>query len=325
MRPSRRTILPGSLPTSPDRSDWRTSVAYLQLSVVACIWGGNYVAAKVLLHLWPPDRFAAVRIALAAVMLAGWATARGQRWRIGARSWCWLILAGLLGIGLNNGLLYTGLGGTSADHGALIMALVPVGTAVALRLGGGEPLSRGRALAVVLGTLGAAVVVLPAGGLTALAHLRRGDLEILGAMASSSASFLFLIRGLQGVDAVTATAVTLGSGALVLAPGALLERMPGPGAGAVWAIALFLTSAVLSMGLGMLWWNSGVAMVGATRTVIFNDVVPAVTLVLNAVWLGVPITFRDILGFVLTAAAIAATVAPERRPAGRLTEARGWR
>lgn len=285
--------------------------AYLQLSVVALLWGSNLVVAKALLSDWAPFQFSGIRIALGSLLLAAVATARGQRWRLG-RAWLWLIAAGALGIGLNNAFLYGGLRFTSAAHGALIMALAPIGTAVALRLAGVERMTRGRTLAVLVAVLGAAVVIMPASGLAGLAHPNTGDLAIFGAMVTQSASYIFLRRGLETVDAISATAITLGTGALVLLPGALLEKGPSAAAFAPWAMGLFIGSALFSMCLGMLWWNAGVAVLGANRTVIFNDVVPAVTLVLGALFLHAPVTPQDIVGFAVIAAAIAATVLPER-------------
>jgi len=289
----------------------RTLLAYLQLFGVSCLWGGNFVVAKLLLQYWPPDRFAGSRIAFAAILLGAVATLRGQRWRLGARAWGTLAAAGAIGIGLNNALLYGGLRYTSAAHGSLIMALSPVGTAVALRLWDREPFTRGRALAVALGAAGAAIVVLPAGGGVRPFAAGAGDIAVFGAMLCSSLSFLFLKRGLETVDPVSATAVTLAAGALVLLPPSLGEHM-APGAGMGWVLALLCTSAVFSMGLGMLWWNAGVAVVGAARTVIFNDVVPAITLLLGAEVLHAPITPRDVSGFLLIAGAIVCTVSPDR-------------
>lgn len=283
-------------------------LAYLKLFAVSILWGANLVAAKLLLNYWPPYRFAASRIALAAVLLALLATARGQRWRFGARAWFYLIAAGVVGIGLNNGLLYAGLRHTSAAHGALIMALQPVGTVIALRLWDREPLTRWRTLAVTLGLAGAVTVILPAGGTRLAAG--GGDVSVFLAMLCAAASFLFLKRALRTVEPVAATAVTLGIGALVLLPPALGEHM-APGAGNAWVLGLLLTSAVFSMGLGWLWWNAGVAVVGAARTVIFQDVVPASTLILGALVLHAPVTARDLAGFLLIAGAVVCTVAPE--------------
>ncbi len=285
--------------------------AYLQLCAVACFWGGNFVVAKALLRYWAPFQFSGIRIALGSLLLAAIATRRGQRWRLG-RAWFWLISAGALGIGINNALLYGGLRWTSAAHGSLIMALAPVGTAIVLALAGVERMTRGRMLAVLFGVVGAAVVILPARGPAGILHPAAGDVAVFGAMLAQAGSYVFLRRGLATVDAVSATAITLGTGALVLLPGALFEPRPAAGAGAPWALALFIGSALFSMCLGMLWWNAGVAVLGANRTVIFNDVVPAVTLVLGALFLHAPVTMQDVAGFVLIGLAIAATVLPER-------------
>ncbi len=298
------------MPVTPRRA----LLAYLRLFGVSCLWGGNFVVAKILLRYWPPDRFAGSRIAFAALLLGAVATLHGQRWRLGLRAWGTLAAAGAIGIGLNNALLYGGLRYTSAAHGSLIMALSPVGTAVVLRLWDREPFTPGRILAVVLGAVGAAIVILPARGGVRPFAAGGGDIAVFGAMLCSSISFLFLKRGLETVDPASATAVTLAAGALVLVPPSVGEHMAA-GSGLGWVLALLAISAVFSMGLGMLWWNAGVAVVGATRTVIFNDVVPAITLILGAVVLHAPITPRDVLGFVLIAGAIVCTVSPHR----------GWR
>ena len=306
-------------PGSPTRAG-RRGLAYLQLSGTALFWGANFIVAKILMEEWPPDRFSGVRIAFAALMLAAVATWRGQRWRWPAAAWGCLAAAGAVGIGLNNALLYGGLRVTSAAHASLIMALSPVGTAAVMVLSREERFTALRALAMLLAVAGAAVVILPVGGPAGAAGhapgavLHGGDLAVFGAMACSSISFLFLKRGLRHVDPLSATAVTLTAGALVLLPPAIGEHMRA-GAGAPGVVAVLLASAVLSMGLGTLWWNAGVAALGAQRTVVFNDVVPAVTLALGALFIHAPITWRDVAGFVLIGAAVAVNVLPDGAPA----------
>ena len=296
--------------TPPPR---RTAMAYVQLLGTSCLWGANFVVAKAVLDYWPPGRFAGSRIAVAALLLAALATWRGQRWRLGARAWWCLLAAGAIGVGLTQGLLFGGLRYTTAADGALLMALTPIGTAVALRLGDGERFTRARVLSVVLGAAGAGIVILPAGGLRGLFAASGGDLAILGAMLTASASFLFLRRGLETVEPLSATAITLGAGAVVLTPPALAEHML-PGAGAGWVLGLIAASAVFSMALGWSWWNAGVAVLGASRTVIFQDVVPAITLVVGAAFLHTAITLRDVAGFLLIAGAVVVTMAPDRGP-----------
>jgi drug/metabolite transporter (DMT)-like permease len=260
------------------------------------IWGVNYVIIKAAFTVFSPLSFNAVRftVAVAAVALFAWG-ARARRPPAAA-------LARLAALGIIGNTVYQlayieGMARTRAGNAALIMAAVPVLTAVASHAMGHEHLRWRDAAGLALSTAGLAVIVLGSGAALGLGGTLSGDLLMVVAVVFWT---IYTIGAKPLVDSLgptVTTAWTMGLGAIPLlvlcAPAALAQRW-GAVTPAAWAGAIF--SSLGSLVAAYLIWYRGVERLGSTRTAFYSNFTPVVTLLSAWPLLGEEPTLWQLLG-----------------------------
>ena len=115
------------------------------LAIVYVLWGGTYVAIRVMVEDIPPLLGAGARFAIAGVAMLGFLAARGHRVRVAPRS---LAAAGLVGLLLpagGNGLVTVAERDVPAGLAALLIASVPLWVVLLRSTVGGERVNRGDA------------------------------------------------------------------------------------------------------------------------------------------------------------------------------------
>lgn len=172
----------------------------LAFAVIYLVWGSNYLAIHVAVREMPPLAFAALRCALAAPLLLGFARWQGQRLPTAWRDWWVVIATALLTLVLASGLVIWAQQWLPSGQAALIIASSALWVALFGALG-----SRGE---------------------------RLGACSVLG-LLSGFAGVALLLAGSWRIAAVPAWAyaATLIS-ALALAAGAMLLRRFAPRCGA---------------------------------------------------------------------------------------------
>lgn len=248
--------------------------------LAAASWGGLFPVAKATLAHLDAWFLTAIRYGAAAlVFIALLALVEGrQALRLGARGFeLWLFGSfGFAGFSL---LVFAGLGSTSPEHGAVIMALMPMITALA-----NWALKGARPAGFTLVTIGAALlgmflVVTRGDPAATLAHASvRGDLLILlgaccwvtytlgaGRFAGWSPLRYSALSCAFGVITIFAAA------AIAFATGAA-HRPDAAALGAVWAELLYMV--VFASVLAVLSWNAGIKALGALNGVLFINFVP---------------------------------------------------
>ena len=264
----------------------RRTLAYAGLAVSTLGWASAFVVGKLVLAAMPPLPVAVWRYAAAATVLLPFAIRRRPRERIG-RTAAPLTVMVVAGGVLYPWLFLQALVHTSATNTALLIALNPVLTVVFSPLFG-ERLDRRRAAGVALALLGA-VTVITQGYPRRLAalSLNAGDL-IAVAAAGSWAAFNLASRAVVArLSASFVNCVVYSAGGIALAAlgyrdhpwTALSVATPATLAG---ILAMALLSSVMAGQLFLF----GVRTVGVTRTVVFVYLVPVLTAVLAAAFLG---------------------------------------
>jgi len=198
-----------------------------------------------------------------------------------------------------------------AAHGAVVLGILPVATAVAAVIFAGE---RPSPLFWMLSAAGAALVVLFAlrdGG----AGFERGDMLLAGAAVSAAVGYAFsgrLSRSMPGW-AVISWALVIAM-PLTLPASVFLwrgEYLQAPGA--AWAAFLYL--GLFSMFLGFFAWNAGMALGGIAHVGQVQLLQVFVSLAIAAVLLGEPIATRELVFAALVTAIVALTGRARRTPA----------
>lgn len=270
-------------PTPP-----QARLAYLLLTLTALFWAGNAIVGRALHTKVPPVTLAFWRWALAALLLLpfAWRPLRRDAPAL-ARHWPIVLLLSLLGISSFNTMLYHAAHTTTATNIALIQTVLP---AVILVLGAllfGERVSRLGALGMTLALSGAAVTVTH-GDPEVLRRMQfvSGDVWMLAAVLLYGL-YSVLLRKAPRVHPLSLLTATFIVGAAALLPLYAWEwsvrgapRLDEP------VLAGFLYVAVFPSIFAYLFWNHGVATVGASTTGLFNCLIPVFAAALAFVFLG---------------------------------------
>jgi len=271
--------------------------AHASLIAVTVAWASAFSVIKVLLdHGYSAVDVAILRYAVAtpgfAILLwrMGWLPrlSRGDALRIGAAAL--LIVVGYH-VSLNVGTQYT-----SSGTAALVVALAPALTLVlAVRIGL-ERLVPVHVVGLVVAFAGVVVVTLLGAGEEISLAAAKGPLIVLGAPASF-AIYNVIMKPLlahYNVFALTSAAGLAGSVMLIpFARGSTVQTVNDMSAGDA---VLVLHLGVVCTFLGYIAWNIGLQGLGASRAVVYAYAVPALAVVMGALFLDETVTAWLALG-----------------------------
>jgi drug/metabolite transporter (DMT)-like permease len=219
---------------------------------------------------------------------------------------------GLTGIFLYNLCFFGALGRMPAGRAALFIALNPIVTALAAALLLRERLTAVKWAGIALAFCGAAVVITrgdPAGALRDIGQsVGLGELLMVCAISSWAAYTLVGRSALKGLSPIAATTYASLWGLLFLAVGAArdIASVEWSAIGwQVWAGLCYLGA--FGTVLGFVWYYEGVKAIGASRTAVFNNLVPVFGIGLAALLLGEQVLASMVAGGVLVAAGVTLT------------------
>jgi drug/metabolite transporter (DMT)-like permease len=252
------------------------------LVVMVIIWGVNFIIIKAAMREIPPLAFNALRFTLASLTVAAFARLTGARLpdRADLKR---LALLGLLGNSIYQIGFIEGIARTRAGNAALLMAAVPVQTAILSHFSGHERLRSRDVLGLLMGVAGITAIVLGSGKAVGFGSTVTGDLLVLAATVCWS---VYAIRSKPLADRygpLTATTWTMLFGSVPL----VLVALPSLGgmdwravsAGA-WAGTVF--SALGALVVAYLIWARGIQRIGPARTAIYSNFTPVVAML--AAW-----------------------------------------
>lgn len=288
-------------------------LVYAKLVLVTLFWGGTFIAGRIVAQELPAMTAAALRFAVAAALLlpVAWIKEGGLP-RLSRNQVLATAVLGLTGIFLYNLCFFGALGTVPAGRAALFIALNPVVTALAAALLLRERLRATKWAGIALAFCGAAVVITRGDPMAAVhdlgQSLGRGELLMLGAMSSWAAYTLVGRAALKGLSPIAATTYAALWGLLFLTIGAApsLARLDFLAVSwQAWASLAYLGA--FGTVLGFVWYYEGVKAIGASRTAVFNNLVPVFGITLGAVLLGEQVLASMVAGGLLVAAGVTLT------------------
>jgi drug/metabolite transporter (DMT)-like permease len=286
---------------------------YALVTASAFFWGANFVLAGPVLADLPPLWAAALRFVLGALLMYGFARWRGEDLAGPARSHAWVfLLLGAVGIGAFNLLFFSAMQSTSAVNAALIMATNPLLTTLLAAVMLSERASARHLAGIPLALVGVAVVV--SGGelhrLTTM-HDTRGDLLMLGADLAWAFYNVLGRRYLPKGSSIANTSLLMSAGAVLLLIAAMSSGgMPHvPGLKAALALSMMVVGGTV---LAYLFWNTGIARLGAGHTALFLNLVPVFAMLVGIIS-GVLPTMPQLIGGMLVIGGISLSMLPKRR------------
>lgn len=254
------------------------SITYLKLISTMFMWGGTWIAGRVVAQeLTAPLAAPAIRFLLAGLALAGFALATEGRIPRPQTGREWGVVTGLAmtGIFIYALCFFYGLKHITAGQGALVVALTPVMVALGAWFFGQEPMTPIKLAGIAVACLGC-LTVIGHGNPLALLHgsVGIGEWLILGCALSWTA---YTFIGRQATKSLSPLAATLHAsliGALLLGITAWLQGGTDLAAWSwrVWASVVFL--AIGGTALAFTWFADGVRRIGAAKASVFVNLVP---------------------------------------------------
>ncbi|NYV66624.1 EamA family transporter [Bacillus sp. Gen3] len=274
---------------------------YLMLLGFSIFTGATFNLAKYTVVYFSPSSAAAWRFGLAAaVMLIFLIFTEGiKKSQIQKNAVSYIVL-GLIGIFGFNSLFFVGLKYTSPVNGALIMGLNPLLTTIFARIILKDHITKKQVFGICFAFIGV-LLVITQGSIETITTLSIsiGDVIIF---AGNICWALYGVLGRKFVKngtPLSTTTFTMIIGAVSLIVVSLFTSnpvtIPNIPIGAWGAIAFM---ALFTSVLGYLWWNQGMKEIGASKTSLFFNLVPVVTMIISFA-IGTPIKVFQILGALL--------------------------
>jgi drug/metabolite transporter (DMT)-like permease len=273
-----------------------------RLVAVPAIWGGTFVAGKIVVASLTPlmGSFARYVVACVALLAAAFVLEGGLP-RLNARQWLGTFLLGALGVFAYNLFFMGALEKLPAGRAALIIALNPAVTLLLSAILLGERLGPRRWLGVVIALTGVAIVV-SRGELADLAgRVGVGEGLMFAAVVSWALYTIGGRRVMGGLTPLAATNYAALWGTLLLGVWAAPQLDGLTRQQFDWRVVVsLLYLGVLGTALAFVWYYTSVKKLGASVTSVFNNLVPVFGVAIGVVLLGEPLLVSMLVGGAVT-------------------------
>ena len=272
---------------------------YCKLVGSAVLWGGTWVAGRVLSTYMGPFSAAFLRFALASVFLfCLTARVEGKFPRLARRDLPWLLTLAATGIFAYNALFFAGLRTVPAGRAALIVACIPSVVALFSGLFFHERFTKLKIAGIAISFAGVGCIVSGGDPAALFAQgLSAGDLCIFGCVAAWAAYTLAGKKAMERIAPYSAVTWSCILGAAMLLPPALamgLWRDVATAGPVAWGCIAFF--GILATGFGFSWYYEGVRAIGPTKAGVFINLVPVVAVSLGWLILDEPLSKALALG-----------------------------
>lgn len=262
---------------------------YLLLTLTVLFWSGNMVLGRGIRADIPPLALAFWRwaIALAFTLPLALPHAKSQ-WPLLKKGWKAILGLGIVGVGCYNTFAYIALQYTGATNAVLLNSFIPIATIAISWAFLGKHLRRQEGIGVIISLCGA-VTIIARGDPAVLAglHLNLGDVWMLGAVLVWAIYTVGLAWRPAGVHPMLMLAALTAVGLASLAPFYAWELTQGRTMNVSWGSLASLAYVGIFPGfLGYVFYNRGVAEVGANKASLFIHLMPVFGTILSALILG---------------------------------------
>ncbi len=279
-----------------------TPLLAFKLTMVAALWGGTFIAGKILAQSLPLMTAAFGRFFVASILLVFVAIKmEGKLPRLNREQILLTAVLGFTGIFLYNICFFGALARVPAGRTSLFVSLTPIVTAVLAGLIFSERLGVRRWAGILVALIGAIVVITRGdliGGIADISQsLGLGELMMLGAVFSWAAYTLISRKALETLSPIVATTYGTLWGFVFLTIGAMGEFKDVDWFHLDWRVwtSVFYLGAFGTV-LAFIWYYQGIQTVGPSRTAIFTNLVPAFGVLFSAALLGEPILISMVVG-----------------------------
>jgi len=300
-------------------------MSWVALSVVYVVWGTTYLAIRVGVRHFPPLLFAGIRYVVAGAILYPIALRMSKRHgplarrrRPNVKEW---LAGGVIGIVLlvaGNGGLTIAEKSIPSGFAAVLVATVPLWMIVFARLLRREPITSRKALSLVVGLGGVAILM----GNGAWSGRASGVVIVLAASAAWGFGSVLGHRLTLSSNAIFAAAIEM------LVGGAVLTMVAsGFGEVAPFHWASVSTASWVALGylvgpgsiLAFTAYNYALSHLSVTTVSTYAYVNPVVAVLAGTLFLGERLSFRELIGAALVLGSIIVVQLPARKQLDRTT------
>ena len=275
---------------------------YFKLLLTAFLWGGTFIAGRMIAHSVHPVCAAFLRFAIATFfLLLLLVRVEGRIPVPGKKQMLPIVLLGMTGVFAYNILFLTGLKYIQAGRASLIVATNPVFISLLSALFFRERLNWTKGVGICLSVAGA-MIVITNGRIADLGSYRigTGELLIAGCVLSWVAYSLIGKSVMAQLSPLTSVAYSAVVGTILLLPPALysgIGREIFSYTVKDWADLFYL--GFFGTVLGFSWYYQGIERIGPMKASVFINFVPVSAIVLAALILKEQITVSIVLGTIL--------------------------
>jgi len=272
---------------------------YARLVAVPAIWGGTFIAGRTVALALPASVGSLLRYLIACIVLVvATTTIEKGLPRLSRRQLTATVLLGATGIFAYNLFFLGALAYLPASRTSLIIALNPVVTIAIAAVLLHERLNLHRWLGVIIALAGVWIVISRGEVASTLSGaIGIGELLMFGGVCAWAVYTLIGRTVLEGLTPFAATTYAALWGTLMLA---LVSIPDFGGIGAqnfgLPVILSLIYLGVLGTGVAFVWYYRAVQELGASRTVIFNNLVPVFGATFGVLLLGEPLLPSMLIG-----------------------------
>ncbi len=258
---------------------------YVWLATVPLTWGFNFVALKILYkgYHFTVSGLLTARYILMVPMLLGLQLLAERNLHIRREHWRHLIIFSIVTVGIYQYLFAKAIEWTSAGESALLISSAPIFTFLITTLLGHEKFSKMGLAGVIFGFAGISLVIFGGNGSASIPETHiKGDLVMIAAAVLWASYAIFSRPLLKHYSALKVTTWAHTLGALMIIPigftqFARTDWMHLAPMG--WACTLYF--AWLAGVYGFVVWYRGVRVIGSSKTMLFQYLVPPVALIVG--------------------------------------------
>jgi len=281
--------------------------------VATLIWSGNFIVARGLGDIIPPVTLAAMRWSTGTIVLLPFAARIMWRERdLLRKHWKHLLISALLGVTTFNTIIYTAAHTTNAMNLTLIATTTPVFVIILSRIFLGEPITRNRAIGLVIAVTGIFTLV-TRGDFAVLQEMdfRVGDIWMLLAGFIWAVYSILLRKKPAEINQYAYLGTTFLVGVLPLIAAAILEQTIAP----QFELTPTVIGSVLYIGVGAslvsyILWTKAVTSVGPVTSSLIYYFLPAFCGIEAYLFLNEPVTWVHGAAFLLIVGGIVLATHP---------------
>ncbi|GEO79106.1 hypothetical protein FD29_GL000247 [Companilactobacillus mindensis DSM 14500] len=272
-------------------------VGSILLSVAASIWGGTFVAVKVVVGQIHPLQLVWLRYLVALIFLIAFSLVKREQWHFKIQDLKWFIPIGLIGYTVSLVAQETGTWFSSAQTGAVVTASTPSFMMIFAWWILKEKLNRVKVTSLVMATIGVIMIV---GIHLSGKHILIGVLFLIVAALTWSLMSV-LIQKLPNYTALQITIISTLVAMICLTPFVLTDTSALMTVNFLNPKVIFCLFYVgtLSTAAAFVMWNKGLTMVSTSASGLFYLLQPVVGTLLGWLLLGEGLTLGFVLGSIL--------------------------